>query len=298
MIGDHRSRVGTVLSIGDFSRMTHLSVKALRHYHEIGILEPAQVDRFTGYRSYDTTQVSTALVIRRLRALQMPLDGIRSVLTAPDPAARNREIAAHLARMERQLEETQASVAALRGLLEGSPTAPSVSLRRIPEAVALGIEEVVAGSQATAWGTRAFALIEAAREALGLEPGGAPGALFPGAFFEVEQSRLTAFQPVVPPDPRTGLPALPEGPVRWLEIAALDAAVAVHEGSLGEVDRTYAALGTTVAERAIGVEGPIREYFLVGGASWEDAGRRTEVCWPVLLTAAQQASKEENSQLF
>ena len=48
------------LSIGDFSRMTYLSIKALRHYHELGLLEPADVDPRTGYRLYDTAQVPTA----------------------------------------------------------------------------------------------------------------------------------------------------------------------------------------------------------------------------------------------
>lgn len=282
-MSDHLRTVGTVLGIGDFSRMTHLSVKALRHYHDVGILEPAQVDRFTGYRSYDTSQISTAQVIRRLRALQMPLDQIRSVLAAPDLAGRNREIAAHLARMERQLEETQASVAALRGLLEGPPVAPSVSFRRIPAALALGVEETVDTSEATAWGSRAFALIEATRGQLGLTAAGAPGALFPGDFFELERGRLTAFLPLPRPEP---VPDLPAGPVRWQEVPALDAAVAVHEGALSQIDRTYGALGTAVAQRAIGVEGPIREYFVVGGVEWEDPARRTEVCWPVFLTSS------------
>ena len=198
MTSDHARAVGTVISIGDFSRMTNLSVKALRHYHDLGLLEPAQVDRFTGYRSYDTGQVSTAQVIRRLRALQMPLDQIRSVLTAPDLAARNREIAAHLTRMERQLEATRASVATLRDLLEGTPAAPTVTFRRLPATVALAIEETVDASELTVWGTRAFAEIEAVRKRLGLAARGAPGALFPGDFFELERSRLTAFVPLEP----------------------------------------------------------------------------------------------------
>ena len=92
-----------LLTIGEFSRMTHLSVKALRHYHDMGVLEPAAIDPFTGYRSYDATQVVPAQVIRRLRDLGMPLDSIRSVLIAPDLETRNREIAAHLGQMERQL---------------------------------------------------------------------------------------------------------------------------------------------------------------------------------------------------
>lgn len=50
------------LSIGDFSRMTHLSVKALRHYHDVGLLEPAEIDRWSGYRYYRPDQVATAQV--------------------------------------------------------------------------------------------------------------------------------------------------------------------------------------------------------------------------------------------
>ncbi|WP_156520174.1 MerR family DNA-binding transcriptional regulator, partial [Rhodococcus sp. EPR-157] len=44
--------MGAQVSIGDFAVMTSLSRKALRHYHEIGILEPTLVDAHTGYRFY------------------------------------------------------------------------------------------------------------------------------------------------------------------------------------------------------------------------------------------------------
>ena len=125
-----------MLTIGEFSRMTHLSVKALHHYHDVGVLAPAAIDPRSGYRNYGTDQVAAAQVIRRLRDLGMPLDSIRAVLLAPDLAARNREITAHLARMERQLEQTQASVAALRapqGLGAGLPAHPEQAHRhRLP----------------------------------------------------------------------------------------------------------------------------------------------------------------------
>jgi DNA-binding transcriptional MerR regulator len=57
-----------LLAIGDFSRATQLSVKMLRHYHQIGLLEPVDVDRASGYRHYSTDQISTAQIIRRFRA--------------------------------------------------------------------------------------------------------------------------------------------------------------------------------------------------------------------------------------
>src|SRR5919202_1856622 len=56
----------TRLGIGDFSRMTYLSVKALRHYHDVGVLEPAEVDPSSGYRFYAPSQVGPAQMIRRL----------------------------------------------------------------------------------------------------------------------------------------------------------------------------------------------------------------------------------------
>src|SRR3954468_13314782 len=102
--------VATLLGIGDFSRMTFLSVKALRHYHDLGLLPPAKIDPESGYRRYDLTQVPTAQVIRRLRELGMPLEDVRAVIEAPDVPARNAAISAHLRRMEGELERTRATV--------------------------------------------------------------------------------------------------------------------------------------------------------------------------------------------
>jgi DNA-binding transcriptional MerR regulator/effector-binding domain-containing protein len=280
--------MATMLTIGDFSRMTHLSVKALRHYHDMGVLEPAAVDPFTGYRSYDTGQVGSAQVIRRLRDLGMPLDSIAAVLAAPDLEARNREITAHLARMERQLAHTQASVAALRALLTGPTERPAIELRAIPAVTALAVRQVVDAADLTEWGSGAFSALSAALSAVGLTAAGPYGALYPGDFFELERSEVTVFVPVTRADASPGSADLdPAGRVRLVEIPAVEAAIAVHPGAFSEIDRTYAALGEVVAERAIGVDGPIREYYLVSSADTDDErAHRTEVCWPVFRTGS------------
>ena len=270
-----------LLTIGEFSRMTHLSVKALRHYHDMGVLEPAAIDPFTGYRSYDATQVVPAQVIRRLRDLGMPLDSIRSVLAAPDLETRNREIAAHLAQMERQLAQTQASVAGLRALLAGPAVQPAVEYRKIPAVTALAVAQVVSAADLATWGSDALGALSDTLAKAGVAAAGPFGALFPGDFFELERSEITAFVPV---DSPAGFGPM-DGQVRLLEIPAVEAAIAVHEGPLEDIDRTYGALGTEVAERAIGVDGPIREYYLIGFPETEDESKhRTEVAWPVFLT--------------
>jgi DNA-binding transcriptional MerR regulator len=274
----------TLLNIGDFSRMTHLSVKALRHYHDVGILEPAVIDPHSGYRSYHTGQVTPAQVIRRLRDLGMPLDSIRAVLTAPDLAARNREITAHLERMERQLEQTQAAVSGLRALLSGPAPRPVIEFRTIPTVTALSVAQVVRGADIMTWAGEVSAELAETLRVTGLVPAGPLGALFPGEFFEVEQSEITLFTPVKPSPETVHLASgsLTSGRVRLTEIAGIEAAVAVHDGPAEDVDRTYGALGTAVAERAIGVDGPIREYYPGGFDPVEP--HRTEICWPVFLT--------------
>ena len=115
--------------IGDFSRMTFLSVKALRYCHEVGLLPPAEIDRDTGYRRYQLEQVPMAQVIRRLRELGMSLDDVRGVIETPDVRARNAAISAHLRRMEGELEQTRATVRSLRLLLDAVPAPIPISYR-------------------------------------------------------------------------------------------------------------------------------------------------------------------------
>jgi DNA-binding transcriptional MerR regulator len=267
------------LSIGVFSRMTFVSVKALRHYDEIGLLAPAWVDPDTGYRHYSAAQVPVAQVIRRLRELGMPLDQIAAVVHARDVGTSNAAIAAQLRRMEGQLEETQATVASLRALLERGPATIPVEYRRLPQAPAIAIGEEVSGADMHAWLDDAFGELRAALDALGLRRGGVDGALFSSELLEDERGELVAFIPVAEAAGGAG-----RGQARMLP--ETDYAIAVHVGAFEDLDQTYGALGIAVARRAIGGQGPIRENYLVGASDTPDVARhRTEVCWPVVQTA-------------
>ena len=166
--------MSVLVPIGDFSRMTHLSVKALRFYHDQGLLEPARIDPSSGYRFYDPGQVPIAQVIRRFRDLDMPLDQVRAVLTAPDVETRTKEIIAHLNAMETKLAELQMSVSSLRALLEGPAVRPEVEFRSIPATRALAVRGTVTVQQAWAWGTDVFGEIYRRIEQAGLIPG-SPG---------------------------------------------------------------------------------------------------------------------------
>jgi DNA-binding transcriptional MerR regulator len=96
-----------LLPIGRFARLSGLSVGALRHYDELDILRPADVDRFTSYRRYRRDQLGTARAIARLRDLEVPLDEIRVVLAADDPADGRRRVAEHRSRIEARIARLQ-----------------------------------------------------------------------------------------------------------------------------------------------------------------------------------------------
>lgn len=68
------------LSIGEFSRLTWLSPKALRLYERRGLLLPDLVDQYTGYRYYRPEQAERARMIALLRRAGMPLERIGTVL--------------------------------------------------------------------------------------------------------------------------------------------------------------------------------------------------------------------------
>jgi DNA-binding transcriptional MerR regulator len=273
------------LTIGDFSKMTQLSVKALRHYHEIALLEPIAVDPDSGYRLYDVDQVPVAQVIRRLRGLGMALDDVKRVLQAPDLSSRNHAIVEHLQRMEAGLEQTKANVASLRRLLE-APETPDLTIefRSLPQAKSISIRERVTTDGFDAWWMEAYRELHAAATKAGLVRTGPDGALYPSEWFEDEVGDVVAFTPVAGEVDAGGI-----GRAQSYVVPAAELAVLVHEGSFRDLDRTFAALGKFVLERAIGVEGPIREYYLVTPIETADEQRhRTEVAWPIFQTAVRR----------
>lgn len=73
-----------MLSIGQFSRACSVSVKTLRHYEKIGLLVPARVDDWTGYRFYDESQIATMLLIGRLKLYGFSLHEISVFISLPE----------------------------------------------------------------------------------------------------------------------------------------------------------------------------------------------------------------------
>jgi DNA-binding transcriptional MerR regulator/effector-binding domain-containing protein len=263
------------LSVGEFSRITHLSVKTLRHYHQVGLLEPDQVNPDTGYRYYTHDQIPTAQVIRRLRDLEMPVADVKAVLSASEASSRNALIAAHLERLETELAQTRAAVDSLRNLLQRPPDAAVIEHRTIPAVAALAVEAIVDCDDILAWWQGALGELHASVRAQGLRPTGPSGGLYASELFQHERGRAVVFIPV-------------EGPVRAigrvvpLRVPEAELAVLTHQGPLDDVDLTYAQLGSYATTHEISLDGPLREYYLIDAYQTPDPEQwRTEIGWPI-----------------
>jgi DNA-binding transcriptional MerR regulator len=108
-----------LMPIGRFSRQTGLSVKALRHYDELGVLRPAAVDPDTGYRLYASGQVERAEAIRLLRRLEVPLDDVATLLASADPATVRSVLLDHQRRTALRSAELKIILQGLQPLIDG-----------------------------------------------------------------------------------------------------------------------------------------------------------------------------------
>jgi DNA-binding transcriptional MerR regulator len=69
-----------MFKIGEFSRLSRVSVRMLRHYDRLGLLTPSQTDSFTGYRYYSADQLPRLNRILALRDLGFSLEQIAGIL--------------------------------------------------------------------------------------------------------------------------------------------------------------------------------------------------------------------------
>ncbi len=271
------------LSIGDFSRATHMTVKTLRHYHQIGLLEPAEVDPHTGYRRYTAGQIPVAQVIRRFRDLGMPLEEIQGVLSAPDLRTRNERITAHLSRLEEELGRTQSALTSLRDLL--APPSPEsaparIELRGVPAVPAAAIIATVGAEESGAWLQGALGELNATLAAQNAPVSGPAGGIYADEVFTRHRGQVTIFIPCA-------RPITPMGRVTPALIPAAELAVIEHSGPPADVDRAYGTLAAYVTRHALAVDGPIREYYLTGQRDTPDTSRwRTEIGWPIFRTSS------------
>ena len=117
---------GELVGVGAFAQLSGLTVETLRHYHQVGLLVPAEVDDRTGYRRYGLRQLPRARALAALRDVGMPLGDVAAVVDATDRAARRARLAEHRRRLAEDARRAAGRVDAMDRMIEredvmGSP---------------------------------------------------------------------------------------------------------------------------------------------------------------------------------
>lgn len=91
---------GELMTIGRFARLSGVSAHTLRHYDDVGLLRPYEVDAASGYRRYQRAQIRAARLIQALRNVGLPIEEVRQILDAPSEDEVNSALVHHRRRLE------------------------------------------------------------------------------------------------------------------------------------------------------------------------------------------------------
>jgi DNA-binding transcriptional MerR regulator len=279
---------GNLVPIGRFSQVCRLTVKALRHYDEVGLLKPAVVDRQSGYRYYGLGQVAEAERIRALRAIDMPLEEIAAALREDDAAALSARLTVHQRRLEQQIAGLETSLAALLGMLEpGEGTRYAIEVVAVPEREIVTFGAVAPPTELGRVIPRTMAAVEGHLQRCGAPPAGPPFVIYHDGG-DSDNFVMEIGYPVA-------APLASEGGFTARTLRATSAAFTVHSGPYDLLSHAYAALAGWIEAEGHEADGPPWETYPANGDEREPQHYRTEISWP-LRAAGKDAGEEQGGE--
>lgn len=142
-----------MIKIGDFSKLSLVSVRMLRYYEEMGLLMPARVDPFTAYRYYSVDQLPRLNRILALKDLGLALEQIRQLLETGLPVERLRGmLVIKQMELQHELAEEQARLARVEARLrqiehEDTMTTYEVIVKKIEAQTVASLRKTVPNPQ-------------------------------------------------------------------------------------------------------------------------------------------------------
>lgn len=262
-----------LVSIGRFSTMTRLSIKALRHYDEIGLLQPAKVDPQSGYRYYRLSQANTAEAIRTLRSIDMPLDEILVVLESEEPEVIQKHLDVHRERLEARLADQQRMLTYLRRLIEKKEFIMpyTVTVKEVP---AINVASLRIHTDLASIATDLAGGFGQVGAAVAGPPAGPPFVIFHDVIDEETDGDIEICFPVPGPIEASG-------DVTSRELAGGSMVTTIHKGPYDQVSPAYHTLTGWVQEHGHQFAGPPREIYLNDPTTVEPDEILTEIQWPI-----------------
>jgi DNA-binding transcriptional MerR regulator len=273
--------------IGEFSQITRVTIDTLRHYDALGLLKPAKVDPFTGYRYYSARQLSSLNSILALKEVGFSLEEIARILQeSPTREELRGMLKAQLARAEQEAQAAQLRQARILARLntlnlEDNMPEYEVTLKPVEALTVAAIREVVPSiEQMPQRCSEMFETIAQWLGANGLPFGPSMTVYYNEGFARENIDTECSF---VIPNGEAGRAAKPKAPVtvRQLNAIPLVASTIVADDFYKKVDGltpAYTALAEWIEGNGYRIAGPPRELFY-GSAQQGDL--TAEVQFPV-----------------
>ncbi len=264
-----------MVPIGRFSKMTRLSVKALRLYDEIGLLQPAWVDDSSGYRYYEPGQANRAEAIRILRSVDMPLEEIREILDIEDRSEAKAALKRHHDRLTTRLADQQRMLEYLETIIDREKIMPyDIAVEQVSE------RTVAALRKATSLKTigddigAGFGELMQFVGGSGAMPVGAPFIVYWDIIDEETSGDVELCIPV-----REGLTGA--GAIEVKTLPSETVAWTMHHGPYREISPAYHTLTGWISEHGHEMTGPPREIYLNDPTLVSESELLTRVEWPI-----------------
>ena len=268
-----------MIRIGDFSKLSRISVKTLRYYDEMGLLQPVQVDPFTGYRLYEYSQLSDLNRILALKDLGFSLEEIgrllddglsveqmRGMLKLRETESRQRvqEEAERLERIRTRLKQIEQ---------ENGVSKYDVVIKKVDELKTASVRDVVPlpSEQGGLWGE-----LEGYLAMSRVRPVGACFTLYHDDEYKERDWDLEVCEPI-----DAELKETKRVKVQTLPASTL--ACTLHNGPFTTISEAYNAIGKWITDNGYRITGPCREVYLrpSKNGSQTDPETVTEIQFPV-----------------
>ena len=268
-----------MFKIGEFSKLSQVTVKTLRYYDRIGLLKPAKVDRWTSYRYYSADQLPRLNRVLALKDLGLSLHQIARLLDEPlSPDQIRGMLRLKQVELQEQLEEEQARLARVEQRLrqieqEETMSTQEVAVKKIPSQAVASVRDVIPTlSDIGQLFGEVFAYLGQHR----ITPAGPPIGIYHDEEFRERDADVEVAVPV------TG--SIPEGDrMKMRELPAVEQmACIIHQGSYETVGGTYGQLMAWIEANGYRMCGPVREVYVRGPESGDDTSTYvTEIQLPV-----------------
>jgi effector-binding domain-containing protein len=269
-----------MFKISDFSKLGRVSVKALRYYDELGLLKPAQIDRFTGYRYYSTDQLPRLNRILALKDLGLSLDQIAQLLNLGLPPEEMRGmLRLKQAELAQQAGEVEATLVRIEARLrqieqEGTMSNYDVVIKKIEPHLMAAVRDVVPTppDQGRLWYE-----LETYLQQHQAKPTGPCLTVYHDPEYRERDWDVQVCEPLGARVPETER-------VRVFELSGIETmACVIHHGPFVTISEAYQAAMRWIEANGYRICGPCREVYLQpsSGNSQTDPNTITEIQFPV-----------------